>query len=137
MLAMWAALRGLAGGMCVEALELYACIRRKSDWSWRYPINQNSGPVTYLLSVAIRAGIGAVVAAAGAASGQVGGAFGALALGIAAPLVIEKLARTVPLEEPEPVETEPTTVTGSQPSAVGTVREEAGSAQRAGGTDAV
>ncbi|GAA4200084.1 hypothetical protein GCM10023074_31470 [Microbispora amethystogenes] len=40
--------------------------------------------------------MGALIAAAAAASGQVSGAFAALGLGVAAPLVVEKLTRLVP-----------------------------------------
>ncbi|SEU47112.1 hypothetical protein [Nonomuraea wenchangensis] len=101
MLVLWAAFWGLAGGLCVEALELHARIRRARKWSWRRPIPQ--GRAAYWTSVAIRAGVGAVLAAAAAASGQVTGAFGALGLGVAAPLVVEKFARLATLAaEAEP-----------------------------------
>jgi hypothetical protein len=89
---------GLAGSLCVEGLELYARIRRTSGWSWRMPIPQ--GLAAYLISVAIRAGAGAVLAAAAGSSGQVAGVFGAFALGAAAPLVVERLARVIPLDVP-------------------------------------
>ncbi|WP_336210222.1 hypothetical protein [Nonomuraea sp. LPB2021202275-12-8] len=95
MLVVWAALWGLAGGLCVEALELYARIKRSRSWSWRRPIPQ--GRAAYWTSVAIRAGVGALIAAAAAASGQVTGAFGALGLGVAAPLVVEKFTRLAAL----------------------------------------
>jgi hypothetical protein len=49
------------------------------------------------LSVVIRVGVGAALAAAAASGKQVAGAFGAFGLGVAAPLVIEKLARAVPV----------------------------------------
>src|SRR5258708_78637 len=84
---------GLAGGMCVEALEMYARIHRTPKWSWRCPIPQ--GLAAFTISVLIRVGVGAVLAAATAGSGQVGGPLAAFRLGVAAPLVIEKLARTV------------------------------------------
>ncbi|MFC0038564.1 hypothetical protein [Actinomadura rayongensis] len=61
------------------------------------------------MSVLIRVGAGCAVAAAMAHDGQVTEATAAFGLGIAAPLVIEKLARQVPLTldtqavlEPEP-----------------------------------
>ncbi|MGW5259656.1 hypothetical protein ACWEQG_01695 [Microbispora sp. NPDC004025] len=92
MVAIWqATLWGLAGGVCVESLELYARIKRVRKWSWRKPIPQ--GLAAYLTSVAIRAGVGALLAAAAASSGQISGEFAALALGVAAPLVVEKLSR--------------------------------------------
>lgn len=89
---------GLVGGMCVEALALYSLIRTNSQWSWRKPIPQ--GLAAYLISVIVRAGAGAGVAAAAAGSGQVSGTLAAFGLGVAAPLVVEKLAQTVPLLQP-------------------------------------
>ena len=92
----WAAAAwGLAGGLCVEGLELYANIRHTPDWTWRTPIPQ--GLAAYVLSVLIRVVLGAVVTGATAGSHQVSGPLAAFGLGVAAPLVIEKLARAVPL----------------------------------------
>ncbi|WP_141578552.1 hypothetical protein [Actinomadura sp. WMMA1423] len=98
MLVWWqAVLWGMAGGGCVEALELYAQIHRsRRRWSWRRPIPQ--GLTAFAVSVLIRLAVGAAVAAALAASGQVSGPLAAFGLGVAAPLVIEKLARLVPLQ---------------------------------------
>ncbi|WP_433461853.1 hypothetical protein [Spirillospora sp. CA-128828] len=91
-----AALWGIAGGFLVEALELYASIRRSTRrWTWRRPIPQ--GMAAFVVSIVIRMGAGGTVAAALAQDGQVAGALAALGLGVAAPLVIEKLARVVPL----------------------------------------
>jgi|SRR5437868_700306 len=92
-----AALWGLAGGLCVEGLEVYANIHRKKSWSWRKPIPQ--GMTAFVLSIIIRGAVSTVVAAAFAASGQVSGAFAALGLGIAAPLIVQRLARAVPLTD--------------------------------------
>lgn len=64
------------------------------------PIPQ--GLVAYVLSVVIRVGVGAALAATAASGKQVAGAFGAFGLGVAAPLVIEKLARAVPVSVIEP-----------------------------------
>lgn len=93
-----AALWGLAGGVCVEALELYGYIRKTPKWSWRTPIHEIPFG-GYVLSIILRCGIGGLVVAAAAAGGQVGGAFGAFGLGVAAPLVIEKLTRAIPLSD--------------------------------------
>lgn len=90
-----AAVWGLAGGSVVEALALHAMIRADRSWSWRKPIPQ--GLVAYLISVVLRTGAGAGLAAAAAGSGQVSGAFAAFGLGVAAPLVVEKLAMGVQL----------------------------------------
>lgn len=102
---------GLAGGLCVEALALYATIRGTRRWNWRRPIPQ--GLMAYLISVVVRVGSGAFLAAAAAGSGQVSGSLAAFGLGAAAPLVVEKLSKTVPLTgsvvssepTPEPVGT--------------------------------
>ena len=53
--------------------------------------------MAYLVSVIVRVGLGAGLAGAAAAGGQVSGSFAAFSLGVAAPLVLEKLAKTVPL----------------------------------------
>lgn len=93
---MWAAAAwGLAGGFCVEALELYVRIRRTPKWNWRQPIPQ--GMAAFAVSVLVRLGVGAVLAAATAGSRQISSPLAAFGLGVAAPLVIEKLARGVPL----------------------------------------
>jgi hypothetical protein len=54
----------------------------------------STGP--FLLAVAIRLGVGAGLAAAAGSSGQVAGAFGAVAVGVAAPLIVEKLYQQIP-----------------------------------------
>ena len=90
-----AAVWGLAGSLCVEALALYSLIRHSRRWSWRKPIPQ--GLTAYIISVFLRAGAGAGLAAAAAGSGQVSGTFAAFALGVAAPLVVEKLSQEIPL----------------------------------------
>lgn len=86
---------GVLGGLCVEALWLYSRIRSDLLWSWRRPIPQ--GLTAYLISLVARVGVGAGVAAAAAGSGQVSGPLAAFGLGVGAPLVVEKLAQTVPL----------------------------------------
>lgn len=86
---------GLIGGLCVEALWLYSRIRGPSRFSWRKPIPE--GRAAYLVSVVMRVGLGAGLAAAATGSDQVSGSLAAFGLGVAAPLVLEKLAQTVPL----------------------------------------
>jgi hypothetical protein len=90
-----AAAWGLAGGLCVEALALYSLIRNSRTWYWRRPIPQ--GLAAYLISVILRVAAGAGLAAAAAGSRQVSGTFAAFGLGIAAPLVVEKLSQLIPL----------------------------------------
>ena len=53
--------------------------------------------MAYLVSVVIRVGLGAGLAAAATGSDQVSGSLAAFGIGVAAPLVLEKLAQTVPL----------------------------------------
>jgi hypothetical protein len=86
---------GVLGGLCVEALWLYSRIRSDLLWSWRRPIPQ--GLTAYLISLVARVGVGAGVAAAAAGSSQVSGPLATFGLGVGAPLVVEKLAQTVPL----------------------------------------
>lgn len=83
---------GMAGAGFIEGLDLLGAIRRVKDYPWRATGEVPIGP--YLLSVVIRVGVGAGLAAALASSGQIAGAVGAIAAGVAAPKIIEQLART-------------------------------------------
>jgi hypothetical protein len=89
MSAVHAALWGAAGGLVVECLQFASAIRRVGGWPWRWP--SEPGPVPLLASIAVRLAAGAGLAAAAAASQQVTTVFGACALGVTAPLVIEKI----------------------------------------------
>src|SRR5690242_7665931 len=86
---------GLMGGLCVEALELYAHIRHAPKWDWRCPIDQ--GMAAFVVAVVLRVSVGAALAAAFAGSNQVSGPLAAFTLGVAAPVVVERLARAIPL----------------------------------------
>lgn len=90
-----AAAWGLTGGLCVEALQLYARIHRTPKWNWRCPIDQ--GLAAFIISIVLRVGVGAVLAAAFAGSHQVSGPLAAFALGVGAPVVVERLAKAIPL----------------------------------------
>jgi hypothetical protein len=92
------ALWGLFGGFAVEGLELSATLRRTGRWPWRRA--RRYGPAPYLVSVVIRLGVGAGLAAATSAAGTMN-ALGALAVGASAPLIIEKLAQQVPVDPTE------------------------------------
>ncbi|SHH05607.1 hypothetical protein [Streptoalloteichus hindustanus] len=89
------ALWGLFGGFAVEGLDFAGAIRRTGGWPWRQP--GEPGPAPLLISVVIRLTVGGGLAAAAGSAGQVGGPFGALAIGIAAPLVVAQLASQVTL----------------------------------------
>lgn len=93
------ALWGLFGGAAVEGLEWAAVMRRTGGWPWGRRRRARS-PI--LASVVIRLGVGAGLAAALGASGPMS-ALSALGAGVAAPLIIEKLAQQVPvaLSQPE------------------------------------
>ncbi|AOS62799.1 hypothetical protein TL08_09920 [Actinoalloteichus hymeniacidonis] len=88
------ALWGLFGGFAVEGLEFSGAIRRTGTWPWRVP--DEPGPLPLLVSVLIRLGVGSGLAAAAGIAGQVSGPFGALAIGVAAPLLVEQLTRALP-----------------------------------------
>jgi hypothetical protein len=85
---------GFFGGFAVEGLEFAGAIRRVGDWPWRQPGEPK--PLPLVVSVLIRLAVGAGLAAAAGSTGQVSGPFGAVAVGVAAPLMIEQLARQLP-----------------------------------------
>jgi hypothetical protein len=89
------AIWGLFGGFAVEGLEFSGAIRRTGGWPWHQPDEPGLAPLA--VSVVIRLVIGAGLAAAAGTTGQISGPFGALTMGIAAPLLIEQLARQIPL----------------------------------------
>lgn len=92
------ALMGLLGGFLVEAVEWQAAIRRTRDFPWRAEGEPALAPM--LLAVLLRLAAGAGLAFAAGTDHQVNGPFGALAVGIAAPLIVEKLASQVPVGTP-------------------------------------
>ena len=94
-----AALWGLGGGFAVEGLDLYGAVRRYGCWPWRVPGPREVGAVGYFVAELVRLVIGSVLASALAESGQITTAFGALAVGIAAPLIVERLTRAIPLTD--------------------------------------
>ncbi|MDA0185134.1 hypothetical protein OJ997_32820 [Solirubrobacter phytolaccae] len=89
--AMW----GGFGGLAVEFLEFRGSIRRTGDWPWRRSGELRSGVLA--CSVAIRVGAGIGLAVAAGDGGHISGVFGALAIGVAAPYLLEQLARQVPV----------------------------------------
>jgi hypothetical protein len=91
---------GFFGGFAVDGLEFAGAIRRVGGWPWRQP--GEPGLLPYAVSVAIRLVVGAGLAAAAGTTGQISGPFGALAVGVAAPLLIEQLARQIPLTTSTP-----------------------------------
>ncbi|MFI9840405.1 hypothetical protein ACIHFD_25450 [Nonomuraea sp. NPDC051941] len=96
------ALWGAAGSLAVDGLELITEIKKHGGFPWGK--KNHPGVTPYIVSIFIRLGIGATLAAAFGLGGQVTGVVGALTVGIAAPLIMEKLgkaaASTVPTVQP-------------------------------------
>lgn len=92
------AIWGFFGGFAVEGLEFAGAIRRTGDWPWRLP--NEPGLLPFAVSVLIRLVVGAGLAVAAGSTGQISGPFGALGVGVAAPLLIEQLARQIPRQFP-------------------------------------
>jgi len=94
-----AALWGVFGSFAVEGLDLYTAVRRYGCWPWRVRGPREVGALGYVVAELIRLIIGGGLAWAAAASGQLTSAVGALAVGVAAPLIVERLTRAVPLTD--------------------------------------
>jgi hypothetical protein len=90
----WQALLwGLFGGAAIEGLDLTTAIRRcGGSWPWKRKGEVQRGP--YLLSVLIRIGVSGGVAAAAANSSQISTVFAAVTTGVAAPLILENVAKS-------------------------------------------
>jgi hypothetical protein len=110
------ALWGLFGGFAVEGLEFRGAIHRVGGWPWRRP--GEPGPLAMLVSVLIRLLVGAGLAIAAGTTGQVSGPFGAIGVGVAAPLLIEQLARQVRLTTLTETNGGQPAVASAQPAAV-------------------
>jgi hypothetical protein len=109
------ALWGFFGGFAVDGLEFAGAIRRVGDWPWRQP--GEPGPLPLAASVVIRIVVAAGLAAAAGSTGQVSGPFGAVAVGVAAPLLIEQLAKQLPLSAAAAATTPSLASSGQPPSA--------------------
>jgi hypothetical protein len=85
---------GLFGGFAIEGLEFSRAIRHVGDWPWKSPMEPSAGSLA--ASVIIRLIVSAGVAVAAGNTHQITGPFGAVAMGVSAPLIIEQLAQTPP-----------------------------------------
>ena len=94
-----AALWGLFGGFAVEGLDLYGAVRRRQCWPWQVRGPREVGAAGYVVAELVRLAIGSGLALALAQSEQITTAFGALAVGIAAPLIVERLTKSIPLTD--------------------------------------
>ena len=86
-----AALWGFIGAAAIEAWDLYGAIHRVKGFPWKFDGEVALAP--YLVSVLLRVLLGVGMAVAFVASGQAAGPVGAVAIGIAAPKLLEQLAR--------------------------------------------
>jgi len=96
------ALWGAFGGLSVEAVQFYGVIRRTGKWPWK--IKGEPRPLALFISVMIRVGVGFGLALAAVETGQVSGPLGVIAVGVAAPLLIEQMAKRVPLDAQSSIE---------------------------------
>jgi hypothetical protein len=89
------ALWGGFGGLSVEAIQFYGAIRKHGKWPWKIKGEPKFGPL--MTSVVIRTGVSLGLSVAAGETGQVSGAIAAIAVGVAAPLIIEQMAKKVPI----------------------------------------
>ncbi|GAA4660706.1 hypothetical protein GCM10023324_08230 [Streptomyces youssoufiensis] len=88
---MEACLWGLLGAALIEGLDLYTAIHTTDGWPWKKKGQPAFAP--YLTALVIRLGVGMGLTAAFTASQQVAGALAAVTVGIAAPKILQQLAR--------------------------------------------
>jgi hypothetical protein len=88
---------GAFGGLAVELIEFYGAIRRTGGWPWKRRGEPGPGPL--LVSVLIRVFLGAGLAWALGGAQQISGPAGAVAVGVAAPLILEQMARQLPPQQ--------------------------------------
>jgi hypothetical protein len=94
---------GLFGSFAAVGFELCNALRRDGQWPWKRPSKPGvdeipeAGAVGYAVAAGIRLIIGAGLAWAAASTGQISGSLGAMIVGVAAPKIIEQLAKTIPL----------------------------------------
>jgi hypothetical protein len=79
------------GAGAIEVWDLYGAIHRVKGFPWNVP--DEVAFVPYLVSVFLRVILGVGMAIAFVASGQADGPVGVVAIGIAAPKLLEQLAR--------------------------------------------
>jgi hypothetical protein len=116
------ALWGLFGGFAVEGLDHYRALKAGGPAPW----SRKGSLVHYLVASLMRVAIGGGLALAAAESDQVSTPLTAVAIGVAAPVLIERLLQLAPELDPETA----TTADLREPRVPGTVdRPEAVSEQ--------
>src|SRR2546421_7400485 len=86
---------GLFGGAAVEGLEITAAIKRTGHWPWGRRKRIKTLPA--LVAMVIRLFTGSGLAVAVGTTGPMT-ALSAVGVGVAAPLILEKLAQQVPIQ---------------------------------------
>lgn len=92
---------GAAGGAALEAAQFYVALRSRGDWPWQ--LDKMAGPLGYGVSIIIRVLLGLGLATAAGLSGQISGPFGAIAVGIAAPVIVERASKQALRQTEEPI----------------------------------
>lgn len=82
---------GLFGGFIVDGIDMWHQVRKNNG---KWPPSCLS--IAFFIAEIIRLAAGAGLAVAFGGSGQVNGPLGALAIGVAAPLIVEKLSSFLP-----------------------------------------
>jgi hypothetical protein len=82
---------GTLGGALVVGLEFVGIVRRTGDWPWR--ARKELRPAPYVVATLVRLLLGSGLAAAAGQSHLVANSVTAVTIGIATPLIVEKLAR--------------------------------------------
>jgi hypothetical protein len=99
-LALWEyAVWGAFGGVAVEAIEILGAVKRTKGLPWNQPGEVTLGAL--LFTVLVRLGLGAGLAAALGEAGQISGGVGAVAAGVAAPLILEQMGKQLSSGEVE------------------------------------
>jgi hypothetical protein len=130
----WGALGyGAFGGFLVESLAFVAAIQQGGRWPWKIKGKPRLGP--YLTAVVVRLLAGGGLAFTLAESGQVSGPVAAAAVGIATPVIVEKLGQraAVALGADDPVAISATNANAAvtKASTQNTRKQSSGGANRA------
>ena len=86
---------GLFGGFLVDGVELYRAVLRNHG---RWPIRYRSW--AFAIGECIRLFAGAGLAVAFSESGQINGALGALTIGAATPLIVDRISQVPTFQAP-------------------------------------
>jgi hypothetical protein len=90
------ALYGACGGLALEAIQFSGAIRRTGNFPWE--TKGEPGPLPLFVSVVIRMGVGYLLAFAAVQSWREPMPLAVIAIGIAAPLLVEQMAKRLPLD---------------------------------------